>query len=531
MKKFIVLLIIASILVFVACEFKQPGAPQLNTLPQQVILAKMMSIGGSYTAGFQSNGLVQDFQKNSFPYLIAKQMGITDDFQIGLLAQPGFGSADLMTGQAFGPLKWDKGTQSILPGDPVPNGINGISALLFAGGNAELARPYDNLGIPGADLNDILTTTAFEAGTNTGNPFFDLTLRNPNFAGTTMLDQAILLQPSVVLFNLPGGNDYLGAALSGTAVEGVTLTSQANFRARFTSIINRLLNDTKAAIVTTNLPYIDALPYVNILDPSFYANIYKDFTIPGLGTVTVPVVFGSDFQAIDFDPAPGSEIYLPLLTEEGFSLATPTASPVKHLLLPFLSEYQASGLGVPDSTNIATTLIALGFDAMTAAFLAQQAVLGMMAQGLNPSGVAIPATLSLTVEEENTINTAVDGYNAIINDVISGGKPITKVDLIAATNRVRANPGMYGVTALFVLVDPNTTIFSLDGVHPSNAGQAFIANEFIKEINRILNVDIPEINPGSFTGQYGGPTPFLSKKLPEQIKLVKNLYVRDELLQ
>lgn len=519
MKKIIAFLITASLFTFVACELNQPAAPQLNITPQQLVLAKMIAVGASYTAGFQSGGLVDDFQKMSFPYLIAKQMGRVDDFQMGWLAKPGFGSADLTTGKAFGPLKWN-GT-SIVPGDEVPGGIDGIELLLFNGGNAELTRPYDNLGIPGADLNDLLTTTEFDAVTGTGNPFFNLTLRNPNFGGTTELDQAILLQPSLVLLNLPGGNDYLGAALSGTTVEGVTLTSQADFRDRFTKIIDRLTTETKAAIVTTNLPYPNLLPYVNILD-NF---VYKDVPVPGVGLVKLPVVFDATFQPVDFDPDPASELYLPLLTEEG--IVGGQASPVTHLLLPFLSEYQANGLGVPDSTNIADQLIGLGFDPATAAVLAQQAVQGMIAAGLTPSGVAIPGDLTLTAEEESKINTAVDGYNGIVNDVIDG-KPIAQVDLITTITNIIQNPGASGVTNFFVLLDPNTTMWSLDGVHPNDAGYAIIGNEFIKEINKVLNVNIPLLNISDFTGQYSGTSP--EKMVPGAVKRVREIFVKDKSL-
>ncbi|MFQ5584448.1 MAG: hypothetical protein ACE5GL_08450 [Calditrichia bacterium] len=505
MKKIIALLITASLLIFVACELNQPAAPQLNITPQQLVLSKMVAVGASYTAGFQSGGLVDDFQKMSFPYLIAKQMGRVDDFQMGWLAKPGFGSADLTTGKAFGPLKWN-GT-SIVPGDEVPGGIDGIELLLFNGGNAELARPYDNLGIPGADLNDLLTTTEFDAVTGTGNPFFNLTLRNPNFGGTTELDQAILLQPSLVLLNLPGGNDYLGAALSGTAVEGVTLTSQADFRTRFTKVIERLTGETKAVIVTTNLPYPSLLPYVNILDNFIYKSI------PALGiTQPVPVVFDSQFQPVLFDSTIG--LYLPLLADEGLLTG---GSPIAHVLLPFLNEYQASGLGVPDSA----ALVGMGLPPATAQALVQ----GMIAAGLTPSGVAIPGNLTLTANEEATINTAVDGYNDILKDVISG-KTITQVDLVTTITNIVNNPGTSGVTAFFVLLDPNTTMFSLDGVHPNDAGYAIIGNEFIKEINKVLNVNIPLLNISDFTGQYSGTSP--EKMVPGAVKQVREIFVKDK---
>lgn len=520
MKKIITFIVLAGLLIGIACTPKYPDAPQLNIAPNQLALSKVVAIGASYTAGFQSGGLVNDFQKNSYPYLIAKQMGKADLFEMGLLAKPGFGSANLQTGEAFGPMKFEAG--AIVSGDPIPGGIDGIKALLLAGGNAELSRPYDNLGIPGADLNDILSTTQYNPATGTGNPFFDLTLRNPTFANTTELEQAIMLQPSLVLMLLPGGNDYLGAALSGTAIvepnSGFTITSKANHLSRLTEIIDELQSNTRAKIVISNDPYPNALPYVNILD-NF---VYRDVPIPNVGLKKLPVVFDSNFQPVDFDPDPTNQLYLPLLTQEG--IVGGGTSPVKHLLLPFLSQYQSSGLGVPDSASIALTLIGLGFDPATAAALAQQAVQGMIAAGLTPSGDAIPANLTLTEEEETTINDAVDGYNDNIL-AIAQNKGVAVVDLKTAIEQLIQQPGMNGITDFFVLVDQNTTMWSLDGVHPNNAGQAWIAMEFINKINQVFNLSIPNINPASYTGQYSNSS--ANRIMPGAIEQAVKLFVRE----
>jgi hypothetical protein len=494
MKKLIAFIIFIGLMIFINCEINQPDAPVLNIPPNTLAISKIIAIGASYTAGYQSGGVVVDFQKKNYAYLILQQMGRTDEMQMGWLAQPGFGSADPTTGTARGPMKWENG--SIVEGDPVPGGIPGIPGLLLNGGNAELRRPYDNVGVPGAKLNDLLNTFL-----STANPYYALFLRNPNFANTTEVDQAILLQSTMVLMLLPGGNDYLGAATSGTAImepdAGFTLTSPQNHLSRLTQVIERIQSSTRARIMMSNLPYPKLLPYINLLDPL----IYIDVPVPGVGMVTVPVVFDDQFQPVNFSPDPNNPIYLPLVTEEG--IVGGQTSPIKHILLPFLSQYQATGLGVPDSAIIANTLIGLGFDQVTAAVLAQQAVQGLVDAGLTPSGVPIPGNLTLTEAEEQIIDDAVDQYNANILSVAQS-KGVPFVDLVTPINQVIQNPGSFGVTALFVFFDPNTTMFSLDGVHPNDAGQVLIANEFIKKINSTFSLQIPNINPGNYTGQYSG---------------------------
>ena len=462
MKKLIAFLILmfASPIIFVACEPGTPSAPELNITQNQLVLSKVVAVGASFTAGFQSGGMVEDFQLKSFPHIIAQQIGKSDQFELPLIAAPGIGSTP-----GFGPLKFENG--QIVAGDPVTD----PAALLK---NAQLPRPYDNLGVPGADLNDMLNTVDGSGG----NPFFDLILRNPNFANTAQIEQAILLQPSLILLLL-GGNDVLGAALSGTAIEGVTITPQADFDSRMSQILDKLQSETRAQLVMANLPDVTALPYVNVVD-NF---IYK--AVPALGIFDpVPVVFDANFQPVLFDPAIG--LFLPLLTDE---------TNVAHLLLPALSQYRTTGLGVPDSAAI----VGMGLPPAQAQLL----VLGMQAAGLIPSGNPFPGSLTLTEDEETIIRDATAGFNATILS-LAQSKGVAIADLIMSFNEIVTNPGTDGVTARFVLLDPTTTMFSLDGFHPSNAGQAVLAKAYIKAINGAFGLSIPEPNPADFTGQFAG---------------------------
>jgi hypothetical protein len=61
-------------------------------------------------------------------------------------------------------------------------------------------------------------------------------------------------------------------------------------------------------------------------------------------------------------------------------------------------------------------------------------------------------------------------------------------------------------------MNPAGTAFSLDGVHPNNAGYAIIANEFIKVINSSLGQSIPEISTSEYGGQYTGALPKITSQ-------------------
>jgi lysophospholipase L1-like esterase len=485
MKKYILIVIITGLAIF-SCTLKNPTQPEIEGVSQgDLVLTKMVAIGNSITAGFQSAGLVKEFQLNSYPYIMADMMGVADGFEMPLIKEPGIGQTI-----GFGPLKIENG--QIVGGDPIPGGIAGIPLLLE---NALLPRPYDNLGVPGSKVIDILNATS-ALTSSSSNPFFDLILRNPNFGNTTQLEQLILLNPTLVLLWV-GSNDVLGAAVNGTVNPGVLPTPQTDFENGMTQIVEDIQSKTNAKIVIANIPDVTVIPYVNILD----GLVYKDF--PGIGTL--PVVFDESFHPVDFDTSASGELYIPLLTEEGLLSG---GSPVEHLLLPFLSEYKTNGLGVPDSAALVPLLITFGIPPGQAPARAKALEQGMIANGLTPSGVQISDSLTLTEDETTSIQDAITGYNDFIEQTLAPNKGLVLVDIKTKLNEIRAasltGGNVDGVTSFFVLIDPARTAFSLDGVHPSNAGQAIIAKEFVIAINTAFGLTTPIPIPSDYTGQYLG---------------------------
>lgn len=497
MKKIITSVILIVVLIFLACEVKFPNHPKLDITVGELALSKVVYIGNSLTAGLQSAGLAKDFQENSFPNQIAKQMGNTD-FQQPLVDDPGISSTP-----GVGVLDFVPSTGAIVPRGTYTNPL----ALLL---NATLTRPYDNLGVPGADLSDVLNTIDGSGG----NPFFDIVLRNPNFGNMTQVQQAVALGPTLVIAWI-GNNEVLGAALDGGNL--TLITDQADFQSDFTELLSTLgqIRDGKVGIILANIPNVTDIPYVNVLD-----NILR--TIPLLGINNpVPVLFQTQPNAqggVDFVPIDFGGFFLPLLTDE-------FTSGVSHVLLPALSEYQSIGLGVPDSAIIAATLITqAGFDTATAAGTAQQLVAGMVQAGLTPSGMPIPGDLTITEAEDTGIENAVSGFNQIISGIASqAGIPIVDANQILSDVNTS---GIDGFSGKFVLSDPLNTAFSLDGVHPDNAGNAILANEFIKIINQNLPQDkqIPLIDTDQFRGQYVGTS--VGKLSREAANLVKPLFVK-----
>ena len=482
MKKIFLLLLIFSFMIWSGCDPETPTTPKFVTTPSQAALTKMVAVGNSLTAGFQSSGLKASFQQNSYPYLIAQQLGRAADFQQPLIGEPGIGSPAGKTPQSFNPA-----TGAITQDDLTVNPL-----LLLQ--NAYLARPYDNLGVPGADLNDALNTTSA-----LNNPFFDLVLRNPNFGGTTMLEQAIALQPTLLLMWL-GNNDVLGAALDGG--DATQITSQADFQTRLTSVLTQIRTElTSTAILMANIPNVTDIPYVHFMDITFHA-------IPALGiNDPVPVLFDATFQPIDFDPSDGV-LYLPLWTQE-------VMGTLSHVLLTGLLAYQ-SGFGIPDSAHLRD----LGFSGAEARAFAD----GMTQQGLISNHMPIPGNMTLTVSELTTISNAVTGFNQIISSPqLQGAFVYLVVDvnsLLTELNTV----GLDGLSGDFVFLAPSNTAFSLDGVHPNNAGHAVIANAFIDALNAApFSLGITKLTASEYAGQYLGKRPS-AKSLKSSLDGVRAIF-------
>ncbi|MEW6456176.1 MAG: SGNH/GDSL hydrolase family protein [Acidobacteriota bacterium] len=203
-------------------------------------LRNYVALGDSLTAGFQDGGLVVDFQIESFPALLAKQIGIPD-FQQPLVSQPGI-PPTLQLISIFPQIV-------ILPKPGLGKPIN-----------LTLPRPYNNIGVPGASAYDLLYRVTDFGGAH------DLILRGLG----TQLQQAIFLKPNLITLWI-GNNDVLKAVMSGRVIEGITLTPVSTFQQYFQAIVNALKSYTTAKLITANVPDVTSIPFVTTV-PIYVVN-------------------------------------------------------------------------------------------------------------------------------------------------------------------------------------------------------------------------------------------------------------------
>jgi lysophospholipase L1-like esterase len=220
---------------FIALAVAFLGAAALRA-DAQTNFTTYVSVGDSLAAGFESSSLVETHQNRSVPALIARQAGV-QGFQQPLISEPGIPPEFTLVSLV-----------------PVPV-IAPKAATAGAPRNLALARPYNNLAVPGATSIDALSRTTDAGGLH------DLILRGMG----TQVQQAVALRPTAITLWI-GNNDVLGAALRGRAVDGVTLTPTATFRATYGQIV-AALKTTSAFIVAANLPDVTTIPFVTTIRP------------------------------------------------------------------------------------------------------------------------------------------------------------------------------------------------------------------------------------------------------------------------
>ncbi|HLN93597.1 MAG TPA: SGNH/GDSL hydrolase family protein [Thermoanaerobaculia bacterium] len=217
---------------------------------------KYVALGDSLTAGMEGNCLITRHQLRSYPKLVADALGISD-FQQPLISERAV-----------------TGPTGVCLGAVVAGGTITVGAVSQQGvpTNAALTRPYDNLGIPGANAADLVDLrNANPASSSTANRYAAAVLRNvpagspgvptdlTRFDGRNAIEEANALDPDFVTLWV-GPNDVLSAALAGAPIDGVTLTPTAVFEAKYTQIMTGI-RATGRTVVVLNVPDVTAIAF------------------------------------------------------------------------------------------------------------------------------------------------------------------------------------------------------------------------------------------------------------------------------
>jgi len=457
-KKLIVIagIILTSILLM-SCEDRSeltaptPPTPNLGA----VNFTNFVTIGNSLTSGYQSGSLYESSQMYAFGNLIAQQVGTS--YAMPTISDPG--TTGRIEIKSLSPFTLTYNTSA---GSPT---------------KTTYSKPYNNLGIPGIVLADVMNSTS-TATSFSKSPFIDLVLRGLG----TQYAQAKALQPTFITLWI-GNNDVLGFATSG-GFKPNTPTDANTFAFLYSQLADSLVK-LGAKVVVANIPEVTAIPFFTTVGPGVAQK---------LTSLSIGEMYYQQHGQYNGTVLPVSSLanYTALMTLVGSSYTS-------YIGLP-------SGKFYKDNNADITQLIAAGILDTTKAF------------ALRPKN-PWPDALILDAGEITTAKNAVAAFNSSISSV-AAAKGFGLVNFYSIYNQLRASDATGGTSydgITFTTTFVSGGFFSLDGVHPTSRGQGIIATEFIKVINAKWGTSIPLVNvsliPGSLILAKRGPLglPFFEK--------------------
>ncbi|WP_340066218.1 G-D-S-L family lipolytic protein [Ascidiimonas aurantiaca] len=462
-----------------------------------------VSLGNSLTAGFTDGALFIAGQQNSTPNILATQFALAGG---GTFTQP------LMNDNLGGVLL---GTMQILENRLF---FNGSGPARLPGNpttdlSSSLSGSFNNMGVPGAKSFHLGAEGYGNlAGVESGaaNPYF---ARFASSSTASVIGDALAQNPT--FFSLwIGNNDVLSYATSGgtgtdqtgnpdpTSYGPNDITDPTVFAQVYAGYVQLLTaNDAKG--VVANIPYVTSIPFFT--------------TVP---YNPVPLDAATAGQLNQQLIGPVIQIMTALGQGDRFNLLSSTESNPLLIRDENLTDFSAQlnaalqNEGVP--AQQAALMASLYGQSRHATpndlvLLPASADIGEEQEGVpapfNTIGVTFPLGDEdvLLPEEEAEIRVAVDQYNATIASVAQQNG-LAFVDANGLLQQI-ADTGL-PFDEFFLR---NQLVFggafSLDGVHPSARGYAFIANQFMKAINDTYGSNLPMVKAADFNPLYPAVLP------------------------
>ena len=463
-------------------------------------LSKYVAVGNSLTAGYGSGALYILGQEDSYPNLMAQQFAFTGggDFTQPLMNDNMGGL--LLNGIQIAENRFVLAVDA--NGNPGPVRLQGTPTTDIAN---KLSGSFNNMGVPGAKSFHLL---AEGYGNLAGVP---MGAANPYFARFASSDNATVIGDAVAqnptFFSLwIGNNDILSYATSG----GVGVDQTGNFNPRtyggnditdpnvFASVYSQqvdALTANGAKGVLLNIPEITSIPYFTTvptkvipLDAATAGQLnaqfagYNNQILPGLVGASVLTPAEAALRKINFSAGQN----YPIMTDDDLTdisqilQGPPFNLPVQTaMLLGQLRQVNANDLIV----------------------LTASSVLGTTPDPSNPQGVigvTIPLSdgLVLAASEQARISAATTAYNSTIQ-ALAASKGLAFVDSKAALFQL-ANGGIAYDGGILTSKFVTGGAFSLDGVHPSPRGYAYITNLILGAINDTYDATIPTVHVGNY---------------------------------
>jgi len=494
MKKIKYLSLVLASLGFIACDVDNT----LDEIPAVVVeevaatagsadFSNYVSVGASFTAGFTDGALFKASQENSFPNIISKKFAMAGG---GSFTQPlmadNIGGLTIGATVIQGPRLYFNGAgPAPLPATPTTDILNNVSGGL------------NNFGVPGAkSFHFVAPGYGNVAGVLPGlaNPYF---VRMASSAGTTVIADVLSASPTFFTLSEIGGNDVLSYALKGGS--GVDQTGNLNpatygstditdpnvFASVYSGMVDALTSGGAKGVVAT-LPYITTLPHFTTIP---YNPVPMDAATAGAVNAGF-APYNGGLQA-----AAAALAGTGLFTAEEVAKRTITFTAGQNAVVIVDESLTDLGAINPAFAGIPKYRQATAEDLIV---LPASSFIGTKVNN-DPryiNGVTVPLADNwvLTPQEQMSIKTATDAYNTTI-EAVAASKGLAIVDfkaILVAASTTGVQFDGYTMTTSLVFGG----LASLDGIHLTARGYAFMANAFLAAIDATYGSNFMEATNG-----------------------------------
>lgn len=510
MKNYLKYIGISACVMFLSCEPEFDDQVQENDIyvSGDADFSNFVSVGNSLTSGYADNALYVQGQKNSFPNTMASKFALVGG---GEFKQPLM--ADNLGGLLLGgqQIADNRLVLSVTSGEPSPEILAGTPETEITD---KLTGTYNNMGVPGAkSFHLVAPGYGNPAGIATGqaNPYFS---RFASSESATVIEDAAAQNPS--FFSLwIGNNDILSFATSGglgvdqtgnldpTTYGSEDITDPNVFASVYNDLLGALTANASGGVVfnipdVTNIPFFTTVPNNALALDQAQAQGLTGFFQAFTGIATQALIQ----QGVPPAQAQALASQYEITFNEG---------PNKFLIA--VEESQENPFGFRQMTDEELLLLTIdqgalqnsGYGSVTLSPEVMQ-VLGILQQGGTPTPQQAALVLdavnpiadkdALDTDEIQMVQAAKESYNATIEG-LAQANGLAFVDVDALMEEV-STTGIVYESGIMTSTFATGGAFSLDGVHLTPRGYAFIASEAIRSINATYDSTVPTVNIGNF---------------------------------
>ena len=434
--------------------------PALSIEGTGLDFSNYIAVGPSFSAGVSDGTVFLASQNNSWPNIMSMEFAKVGG---GEFKQPtmddNYGGLSLGGTRIVGPRLVFGGSGPV-PLESVVGPVTVQTDLLNPP-----TGPFNNLGVPGARSFHFVAPgygNLANLAAGLANPYATrLTGSTPN---ASIIELAAAQNPSFFTLSLFGGNDVLGYATGGADQATDAITPLATFEAALNGALTALTANGAKGVVS-GTPHVTDLPYFTTVP---HNPVPLDDATAGVVNQAYAVYNGGIEQIAGLGAISAEEASARTIIFSGGQNAVVIVD--EHLT--DLSVY-----GIPSLRQAtANDLLVL----TSASFI------GTLADPNNPTsinGVAVPLADKWVVTETeiDEIITATDAMNASV-EAAANSFGIAYVDL----QSILAQASSTGIMFDEYLLDTSLVtggLVSLDGVHLTARGYAYMANSFLKAID------------------------------------------------